>query len=243
MSVEAPKHNTAFVQDSYKNEESAGRDAPHRRQGLMNFCTGRPIGCQTCHFPLAAHALPHGRTFVLLASPAAPYQLGFLPRSAPSISMADRTSVLQAPAQPPINALPPGLLELIVRRFEQRPLLWVVSLVCKQWRRASLASLTALTLNSARLSKPLALTTFAQCTGLKSVTVRCDASSSPASLPQPLRCPPSLTHLTLNDASQSFMCSPISPCRRCANSPSSKRAAPNSRPYCAAHKPPSRCSL
>lgn len=71
-------------------------------------------------------------------------------------------SAASAPTTAPINALPPGLLELIFRRFHRRPLLLIVSLVCRHWRRAALRTVTKLSLSGTKIEQPLTHNILAQ---------------------------------------------------------------------------------
>lgn len=70
---------------------------------------------------------------------------------------------------PAINALPPGVLELVFRHFPRRPLLRIVSLVCRRWRGTALRCVTELTLTEAHITNPIAQRTLDHLSGLLTI--------------------------------------------------------------------------
>lgn len=109
------------------------------------------------------------------------------------------------PEPPPsvfeIDALPLDLLSgvLFRRFFERRPLLHLVSLVCKRWRRAALACITKLDLRTyEKLCSPIGAATLSQLTSLTSASIAVAAPAMGPFAPRPLHFPPSLTRLRLN---------------------------------------------
>lgn len=94
-----------------------------------------------------------------------------------------------------INALPSGLLEMIFRYFQPRPLLFIVSLVCRRWRGAALRTVTYLNLTPFKLANPLARGLLANLSGLQTVDFW---SKTPESPVEPaLALPASVTSLVL----------------------------------------------
>ena len=99
----------------------------------------------------------------------------------------------------PINALPRELLGVVFCHIDRRPLLHIVSLVCKHWRRAALSSITKLKLSYAKLSSPVGPATLAQLR-LPSVSIKVKKSTLKEAIirePLTLHFPPSLTRLHL----------------------------------------------
>lgn len=106
-----------------------------------------------------------------------------------------------------INALPPGLLELVFRHFAHRNILSIVSRVCRHWRRAALRSIRHFSLNGGRLSDAVARPLLAQMTGLEYVLI----NSLTAPLAEPLTLPPSVTSLGLECVSAKTLESVVYP--------------------------------
>lgn len=70
----------------------------------------------------------------------------------------------------PINALPPSVLELVFEHFARRPLLLIVSLVCRHWRSTALRCVRHLRLTEVHLTSPVAQRTLDLLTGLQTIT-------------------------------------------------------------------------
>lgn len=77
-----------------------------------------------------------------------------------------------------INALPPGLLEMVFAYIARRPLLRIVALVCQHWARAALRSVTRLTLTN-RHDRNFFSRVLPRMTALRMVTLGFDLPFKP----------------------------------------------------------------